>query len=123
MKKFKVETYEKKDGKKPVDDFLVSLDKKTRAKLVSLLELLEEKGNELREPYSKSIGNGIFELRYQNKKQPTRILYFFYHEGRIILTNGFIKKTMKTPRKEIELALKRKQDFLERNQNDNSFWI
>ena len=41
-------------------------------------------------------------------------LYFFYYGGRIILTNGFIKKTQKTPRSEIERAKQYRKDFLER---------
>lgn len=40
-------------------------------------------------------------------------MYFFYYEGRIILTNGFVKKTQKTPKSEIALAKKYKKDFLE----------
>ena len=118
MTKFKIETYVQENGNNPVKEFIFSLDEDTQSKLVHLIELLEEKGNQLREPYSKSISDGIFELRYQNKKQPTRILYFFYHEGRIILTNGFVKKSRKAPRKEIKLALKYKKDFLERQQNE-----
>ena len=42
------------------------------------------------------------------------MLYFFYCGGKIILTNGFVKKTQKTPRKEIEIAKIRRNDFLER---------
>lgn len=119
VNKFKVETYVKRNGDNPVKEFIFSLDEKMQSKLVHLIEILEERGIQLREPYSKPIGNGIFELRYQSKNQPTRILYFFYHEGRIILTNGFIKKSRKTPRKEIDLALKYKKDFLGRQKNES----
>ena len=41
-------------------------------------------------------------------------MYFFYYEGKIILTNGFVKKTQKTPKKEIDLAKERRKDFIER---------
>ncbi len=44
----------------------------------------------------------------------TRVMYFFYFEGKIILTNGFVKKTQKTPKKEIDLAKARRKDFVER---------
>jgi len=40
--------------------------------------------------------------------------FFCYYEGKIILTNGFIKKTQKTPRKQIKLAKERKKDYLDR---------
>ena len=53
--------------------------------MIGLLELLEEKGNQLREPYSKSIDDGIFELRCKVGNNITRILYFFIYEGKIIL--------------------------------------
>lgn len=91
-----------------------SLDIKMRAKLIGLLEILEEKGNQLREPYSKHLEDGIFEIRCKVGNNISRVLYFFYYEGNIILTNGFIKKTQKTPRKEIELAKKYRADYKER---------
>ena len=104
MKKFEVLFYEKENGECPVEKFIISLDIKMRAKMIGLLELLEEKGNLLREPYSKPIRNGIFELRCKVGNNNTRVLYFFYCEGKIVLTNGFIKKTQKTPTEEIVLA-------------------
>ena len=114
MKQFEVILYEKENGESPVEEFMSSLDIKMRAKLIGLLEILEEKGNQLREPYSKSIDDGIFELRCKVGNNITRILYFFYYEGKIILTNGFVKKTQKTPTEEIKLAKERRSDFKER---------
>ena len=58
-----------------------------------MIELLQEKGNQLREPYSKHLDDGIFELRCKVGSNITRVLYFFYYKGQIILTNGFVKKT------------------------------
>ncbi|MDY3060576.1 MAG: type II toxin-antitoxin system RelE/ParE family toxin [Fusobacterium sp.] len=57
----------------------------------------------------------MFELRIKFSSDITRIFYFFYVEDRAILTNGFIKKTQKTPTSEIEKALKYKADFERRN--------
>ncbi len=114
MAKFEVIFYEKENGDCPVEDFINSLDLKMRVKIIGLLELLEEKGNQLREPYSKSIDDGIFEIRCQAGNNITRILYFFYYEGKIILTNGFVKKRQKTPKEEIKLAKERRADFKER---------
>ena len=76
--------------------------------------ILEEAGNTLREPYSKYVRDGIFELRIKVSSNITRILYFFYIDKRIILTNGFVKKTDKTPDNEIVKALSYKTDFIER---------
>ena len=85
-----------------------------RAKMVGLLEWLEEKDNQLREPYSKMLDDGIFEIRCTVGNNITRVVYIFYYEGKIILTNGFIKKTQKTPPEEIRLAKERRADFKER---------
>ena len=68
-----------------------------RAKLLGILQILQEKGNALREPYSKHLEDGIFEIRGKAGSDLTRILYFFYYDGKIVLTNGFIKKSQKTP--------------------------
>lgn len=75
-----------------------------RAKIYGLMEILQEKGNLLREPYSKHLEDGIFELRCKFGSDITRVLYFFYYERKIIMTNGFVKKTRKTPKEEIQLA-------------------
>ena len=80
-----------------------------------MIDILEQYGNQLREPYSKSLDDGIFELRAKVGSDISRVLYFFYYEGRIILTNGFVKKTQKTPQNEIALAKKYRGDFLEGN--------
>ena len=112
---FTVEFYNTQNGKEPVSDFLDSLDYKMRAKLVSLLELLEEKGTSLRMPYSSYLEDGIFELRCIQGNNITRVLYLFYIDKQIIITNGFIKKTQKTPRKEIELAKSRRADWFRRH--------
>lgn len=114
MADFEVIFYEKENGDCPVEEFIDSLDVKMRAKMIGLLELLEEKGNQLREPYSKPIDDGIFEIRCKVGNNITRVLYFFYYEGKIILTNGFIKKTQKTSPEEIKLAKERRADFKER---------
>lgn len=114
MSEFKAEFYENGD-EIPVKEFLDSLDDKMRAKFSMEIKLLEEKGNELREPYSKPLGDGIFELRAKVGTDISRVLYFFYYQGRIILTHGFVKKAQKTPPSEIEKAKKYRKDFIERN--------
>ena len=111
---FQLEFYETEDGKKPVEVFLDSLDNKMAAKLIGLLELLEEKGTELRMPYSEHLDDGIFELRCKFGSNITRTLYFFYIGKRIIITNGFVKKTQKTPPAEIKTAKERREDWIRR---------
>ncbi|MDD6966253.1 MAG: type II toxin-antitoxin system RelE/ParE family toxin [Firmicutes bacterium] len=115
---FEIEFYQLPNGKKPVEEFLDSLDKKMRAKAIYGLSILEEYGNTLREPHSKSMGDGLFELRIKFAGDISRIFYFFVVDNKIILTNGFIKKTLKTPKAELDLARKYKADY-ERRQNCN----
>jgi phage-related protein len=116
---FDVEYYEKQDGTFPAEEFILEQDVKMKAKLFKLLELLEEKGNELRELYSKFLTDSIFEIRASQGKNITRVLYFFVVGRKIILTHGFTKKTQKTPQPEIELAKKYRLDYHEREVNKN----
>ena len=98
-------------------DFIKSLDDKMRAKILSLLELLSLNGSKFREPYSKHLVDGIFELRAKVGSNISRVLYFFVVGKRIVITNGFVKKTQKTPKSEIELAKKYRNEFLNREVN------
>ena len=107
MADFKLIAYEKENGEVPVEEFLNSVNPKMRAKIYGLMSILQEKGNMLREPYSKHLEDGIFELRCKFGSDITRVLYFFYYEGKVIMTNGFVKKTQKTPKEEIQIVLKR----------------
>lgn len=111
---FQVEFYETEEGRIPTQEFLDSLEPKMNAKMVGLMEILEEKGFSLREPYTAPLEDGVFELRAVQGSNIARALFFFYIEGRIVITHGFIKKTQKTPRPQIELAKKYRDDFLKR---------
>ena len=108
---FDVDYYELPSGEKPVEQFIDSLDLKMRVKALGSIDILAEFGITLREPYSKAIGNGLFELRIKFAGDITRIFYFFVVDNRIILTNGFVKKTRKTPPSEVALAMKYKADY------------
>lgn len=118
MEKFEVEFYTRCNGEKPAKDFILSLDIKMRAKLLGIIDILEEKGTQLRKPYSRHLQDGIFEVLCKVGTDITRVLYFFYYGKKIILTNGFIKKTQQTPKNEIKLAKSYRKDFLERMKNN-----
>lgn len=87
-----------------------------RAKLFRLLTLLEANGNDLREPYSKALEDGLYEIRTIQGNNITRVLYFFCIGRRIILTNGFVKKTDKTPESVKDLARKYRNEFYMREE-------
>jgi len=104
--------YDKADGTKPAKDFISGLAPKMRAKMLRVVDFLEANGSELREPYSKPLDDGIFELRAQVGSDTSRVLYFFVVGGKAILTHGFIKKTQKTPPAEIEKAKGYRTEYL-----------
>ena len=82
MKNFEIIFYEAINGECPIEEFQDSLDKKMRVKLIGMLEIPEEKGNMLREPDSKSLGEGIFKLRCKFENDITRVLYFLFMRER-----------------------------------------
>ena len=111
---FSIDFYETLNGDCPVEDFIKSQNVKMRAKIYRMLELLEERGNSLRMPHSEHLDDGIFQIRAQSGGDIARVLYFFIVGRKIILTNGFIKKTQETPSAEIELAKKYRAEYLSR---------
>jgi len=104
MQEFKAIFYKKTDGTEPAKEFLKSLDRKTRAEMIWLIAMLESKGTKLREPYSKHLKDGIFELWVKVVKDISRVLYFFIVKRRVIFTHGILKKTDITPLSEINKA-------------------
>lgn len=114
MQPYTVVFYEMANGRVPVREFLDSQSVKAKAKLVRAIEMLRIYGPLLREPYSKSLEEGIFELRAQTGSDATRILYFFCKGSTIVLTNGFTKKTKRTPRRRMETAKQYRADYLTR---------
>ncbi|MBS5450044.1 MAG: type II toxin-antitoxin system RelE/ParE family toxin [Coriobacteriia bacterium] len=107
--------YEDTDGHQPVRVFLDALDAKMRAKVLGRIELLEELGAHLTMPYARHLGNGIYELRTVLGSNITRVLYFFMMGDRAVLTHGFVKKTQKTPRSELERAEQLRKDWMNRH--------
>ncbi|WP_031492356.1 type II toxin-antitoxin system RelE/ParE family toxin [Succinivibrio dextrinosolvens] len=112
--KIEIVFYEKKDGTMPAKDFLDTLDEPLEARMYQYILLLEEHGPSLREPESKKLQDKIFELRARVGTNAARILYFFYYGGKAVLTHGFMKKTQKTPVKEIQKAKKYREDYIKR---------
>lgn len=117
---YKIEFFECRDGSCPVAIFLDSLRNQARAKVVSFMDILTEKGIEMRRPYTAHLEDGIFELRCSQGESNIRCLFFFYYNKQIVVTNGFLKKTDKVPRKEIKLAKKYRAEWLERHGGKNS---
>jgi phage-related protein len=114
LSSFKCHYYKTSSGRSPVKNFIDRLSYNTQRKFFAKIEWLEGYGPGLIEPHAKKIDRYIYELRFEGDDGFIRVLYFFYSKNKIILVNGFKKKTKKTPKKEIELANKRREDFLNR---------
>ena len=110
-----VELYSTADGKDLVANFLSSLPPNLQAKALCEIELLAEFGNALKEPYVKHISGDIWELRIRFSSDISRIFYFTWRAETIVLLHGFVKKTQKTPPREIEIAKKRMEDYKRRH--------
>ena len=110
--------YERANGEVPAQEFLDSLPIKLREKTLRSLALLQELGPQLRGEEAEYIRDGLFELRTQFGSDITRIIYFFFVGRKIVVTSGFIKKSQKTPRREIERALRCKRDWEEAHRED-----
>lgn len=114
MNEFELVFYKKPNGDCPVSDFLSSLNKVMRFKMMHQFDLLELYGNHPKGDFSKPVRDGIFEIRAQNKTDITRVFFFFDKNRQIVLTNGFVKKTQRLPESEIQLAKRYREDYLAR---------
>lgn len=90
----------------PVEDFIGQLPEEDQAKVRATIKFLSEVGSGLREPQSKSLGGGLFELRIKS----IRILYCFLPNRIIVLLHGFTKKTQKTSKGDLALGYKRMEE-------------
>jgi len=110
-----VNFYRTESGKSPVEDFLDSLSGKQAQKVIWVLRLVEELDVVPRQYLKKLVNtDDIWEIRVQFGGNIFRLLGFFDGTTLMILTNGFAKKSQKTPRQEIELATRRKNEYLSR---------
>ena len=114
MPKCLVLFYEKEDGSSPAEEYINSLDVKMSAKAYRMIGLLSANGSDLREPYSRYLDDGIFELRPRVGSDIARVLYFFMVGSRAVLTHGFTKKGQKAPKSEIDRAKAYRKDYLSR---------
>lgn len=113
-----VEFYKTKNGNSPVENFFDSLNDKQIAKIAWVLRIIRDHERVSKEYFKKLVNtDDIWEVRVQFGKNIFRILGFFDGGKLIVLTNGFAKKTQKTPLSEIKLAENRKKEYIERKKD------
>jgi phage-related protein len=110
-----IEFYRTSSGSSPVEDFLDSMSDQHAQKVAWVLRLVE-KLDRVPEQYLKKLAgtDQIWEIRVQIGGKSYRLLGFFDGPVLLILTSGFVKKQQKTPHQEIELAQRRRTEYLER---------
>jgi len=84
---------------------------KILAKLLHIFEMIEELGPQLGEPFTKSLGDRLFEIRVKAKEGIGRSIFCYQKGNKIIILHSFIKKTQKTPQKDLKIALIRKKEI------------
>src|SRR5258708_4453836 len=104
-------------GSSPIREFLQSLDLKTQARFVWSIEQLRVRNVRAQEPLVRHLEGKLWELREESSTNIYRLLYFFFSGRRIVFVHGFQKKTQKTPRHEIEIALQRLDSFTKQQRN------
>lgn len=103
------------NGKCPVEEFLTDIfDKKLKSKTLRNIAELSIKGNNAKPPLSSYIDEGIFELRTKQSSNINRIFYFFIFGNKIILTNGYIKKSQKLDKQEFKRAKKYRDNYMKK---------
>ena len=109
---FTVEFYETANGRSPVQEFLDELKQSDPDDFAAVLAGLAKLRNRQyhRPPLSKSVGNGLFELRHVGKLN-TRVLYFFMSGRRIIAAHGIRNKVWDIPARDRKTAMERMKDW------------
>lgn len=117
---YKIYFYKDKHGKEPVVEYMLELKKKKDKdsrinlnKIQDYIKILEKYGTQVGEPYIKHLTGDIWELRPLRN----RILFVGWHNGTFVLLHTFIKKSQKTPKREIEQAKRELADLKERGLN------
>jgi phage-related protein len=114
---WEIEYYETAAGSVPVVEFVDDLTPQVQAKFIRSLELLEQYGLFLREPWVKNIPGipKLRELRFRSFGEIYRVFFFPVSGRKLILLHGFKKKSQETPKRELQTAEARMKDYIQRH--------
>lgn len=96
---------------KKVEQETLSFPPGILANLLHILEMIEEYGPALGKPHTAALGEGLFEVRAKGKEGIGRSLFCALKNEEIVIVHSFIKKTQKTPKKDLKLARKRAKEL------------
>lgn len=94
-----------------VEDDILQWPAKILAKFLRIIDLMETDGPDLGMPFTKPMRDGLFEIRAKAQEGIGRAFFCTVQHSEITVLHGFIKKTEKTPKKEIKIARKRLQEI------------
>lgn len=103
--------YRSEQGVEPVREWLRSLPKEDKKVIGEDMRTVQF-GWPLGMPLVGSVGHGLWEVRVSLSGGRIARIIFFIHDTVMVMVNGFIKKTQKLPRHELELAIKRKKIYI-----------
>lgn len=83
-----------------------------RARFRALTIRMEEYGPNLGMPHTRALGNGLFEIRAKAEEGIGRVFFCTMVGRKIVILHGFIKKTDKTPKRELDIALTRQKEVI-----------
>ena len=115
----KVTFYTTADGKCSVTEFIDSQPAKAAQKIAWVLKAVQEIEKVTKKYFKKLSDTDFYEGRIELSGNIYRLLGFFHNGNIVILTNGFQKKTQKTPKSEIEVCEARMKDFLKRSKEND----
>ena len=95
-----------------VEKEILSFPSGILADLLHILELIEVLGPNLGKPHTAPMGNGLFEIRAKGKEGIGRSFFAIVVDKEIVIIHSFIKKSQKTPKKELDKARKRLKELL-----------
>jgi phage-related protein len=117
---YEVKFYRDRNGKSEIVEYLDALKERgetsktervNRDKILAYIGALEQYGTRIGQPIVKHIDGSLWELR----PLATRIFFFYWKDNKFVLLHHFVKKSQKTPTREIEQARAKMKDFIERH--------
>ncbi|OOE56116.1 hypothetical protein BZG13_14605 [Salinivibrio sp. ML323] len=93
-----------------VEESILNMPPKIQARMLKLLELIEKHGANLGPPHTESIGNGLFEIRAKAKEGIGQSLFCYLDGPNIYILHAFVKKSQKTPKRDLALATGRMRE-------------
>jgi phage-related protein len=114
----RIDYYQTSNGHCPVLEFIASLPRDDRVRVMERIVLLAELGLNLRRPHSDTLRDGIRELRIKTHHGQYRILHFIFHRDTAVLLHGITKKTGRVPDAVIDKAIEYMQDYIRTQQEE-----